>query len=99
MVECIKIENCYAHAQTYAYLLPGPVSEALISKLEPLGQLEIKRNFRRPFFFLRLPDGAEIRGALGDDRMKASFPNENAETCRAAFCAALSAILEDTHGV
>lgn len=89
---CEKIENCYAGAQTYAYTLPQPISDQLLQALAPLGELEVKRNFRRPFFFLRLPDGSEIRGALGDDRMKASFPTDTCDTCRAAFSAALSAV-------
>jgi len=51
-----KIENCYAHSQTYA-------------------------------------DGAEIRGALGDDRMKASFPDDRVDESKRFFEDALAAIL------
>ena len=92
--KCEKTENCFSHSQTYFYMLGFKIDDAFLTALAPLGELEVKRNFRRPFFFLRLSDGTEIRGALGDDRMKASFPNTCADESRNSFEVQLSAVLE-----
>lgn len=91
-----KAENCFSQSQTYTYALGFKIDDAFLTALAPLGELEVKRNFRRPFFFLKLSDGTQIRGALGDDRMKASFPNEDAEAAINRFEAGLSAVLEVT---
>ncbi len=88
-----KIENCYAHSQTYAYAFAVALDDRLVDNLSTLGELTINRKFRRPFFLLKLADGAEIRGALGDDRMKASFPDDRVDESKRFFEDALAAIL------
>ncbi len=91
--EVEKIDNCYAHSQTFGYALQTAINDDLVSRLAELGELEINRKFRRPFFLLQLADGSEIRGALGDDRMKASFPDEKFEESKRHFEADLERIL------
>lgn len=92
---CEKTENCFSNSQTYLYILGLPIDDAFLDDMSELGELEIKRNFRRPFFFLRLTDGSEIRGMLRDDCFKASFPDNNDITAaKTGFEAALRRILE-----
>jgi hypothetical protein len=88
-----KADNCFMNSMTYAYSFDGRVDDALLQKLAEFGTLDVKRNFRRPFFFLRVPDGTVARGTLGDDRIRASFPNATCEDNRAAFEERLDAIL------
>ncbi len=81
----IKVENCFSQAQTYGYVLPFRVDEAFLEALRPLGTFQIKRNYRRPFFFLHLKDGSQVKGMLNDTVVKASYPDERYEAGMQAF--------------
>lgn len=87
---CEKTENCFSGSETYTYTLDDKIDEGLLTFLEAHGQLEVKRNFRRPFFILQLPGGTDARGALGDDRLKASFPSQDLAGAKARFETLLS---------
>lgn len=50
-IKCRKAENCFANAESYIYTLPADIDDAFLEKLKTLGKLEVKRNFRRPFFY------------------------------------------------
>ena len=51
-IKCRKAENCFANAESYIYTLPADIDDAFLEKLKTLGKLEVKRNFRRPFFMM-----------------------------------------------
>ena len=89
-----KVENCFSGSQTYQYILDSSTDDAFLDALSTLGALEVKRNFRRPFFFLRIDDNSEVRGTLGDNRIKASFPNESWESSKLSFEKGLEKALE-----
>lgn len=82
---CEKIENCFADTQTYAYYLPFPVTEEMLLREQGDGELKIKKNFRRPCYFLDLKNGIRIKGLLEDDIMKVSFPNDSWEMRKQEF--------------
>lgn len=92
---CEKTENCFSNSETYAYALDFPIDEGFLAFLDSFGDLEIKRNFRRPFFILHLPDGTQARGAIGDDRIKASFPSQDVEQTKTRFEFILSSISKE----
>lgn len=92
---CKKAENCFSASETYAYALTVPMDEGFIARLEKLGELQVKRNLRRPFFFLDLADGTEAKGVLDDDVMKVSFPANSLERSKAEFEAKLALLLEN----
>ena len=92
---CEKIENCFSDSETYAYALDDQIDEGFLAFLERYGNLEVKRNFRRPFYILRLPGGTDARGTLGDDRMKASFPNQDLDGAKSRFESMLSGALSN----
>lgn len=73
-----KVQNCFADAQTYCYQLEEKIGEDLLQKLGGEGTLLIKRNLRRPFFRLDLDNGIRMKGILGDDCIRVSFPTETA---------------------
>ena len=67
-----KTENCFTDAQTYAYASPLKMDETTLEAFARFGEMEIKRNYRRPFYFIR-GGGMEIKGILGDTRFKVSY--------------------------
>ncbi|MDO5111162.1 MAG: hypothetical protein Q4E65_02540 [Clostridia bacterium] len=79
-----KSENCFVDAQTYAYASPFVMDEAAVAALSPFGEVEIKRNYRRPFYFVR-GGGMEIKGVLGDTRFKVSYPDAAWQEKKQAF--------------
>lgn len=79
-----KTENCFSDAQTYSYETAAHIEEAVLSRFAAWGNCEIKRNYRRPFYFIR-KDGMEIKGLLGDTRFKVSYPEADWESRKAAF--------------
>lgn len=79
-----KAENCFANAQTYAYASPMVMDEKSVEAFAPFGAIEIKRNYRRPFYFVR-GNGMEIKGVLGDTRFKVSYPDDGWQERKEAF--------------
>lgn len=79
---CKKIENCFANTRSFAYGFSFPVTEELLERYADCGSLRVKKNFRRPCYFLDLHDGTRIRGILGEEQAKASFPEDNWESCK-----------------
>ncbi len=79
-----KAENCFAGAQTYAYASSKNMEETAVDKLSRFGDIQIKRNYRRPFYFVR-GGGMEIKGVLGDTRFKVSYPDAGWQEKKEAF--------------
>lgn len=88
-----KLEDCFGASRIYEYRLGCGVSDSFLDRLAALGELTCKRNLKRPFFVLKLPDGAQVKGVLGDTIVKASFPEQSGEGCRLALEAALTALV------
>jgi len=83
--ECKKAENCFSESQTYEYRLPCSMGEQFLNGLGAAGALTCRRQIRRPFFTLDLPGNTHVKGVIGDDLIKASFPSEGFEECKARF--------------
>lgn len=85
-----KTENCFADAQTYAYKAPQAITEAVLAlpAFAAWGICEIKRNYRRPFYFIR-GNGMEIKGILGDTCFKVSYPEADWQQRKIEFEKAL----------
>lgn len=76
---CTKVENCFANAKTYEYRLAFPVTEEWLSKAAESGTLRVKKNFRRPCYFLDFENGTQMKGNLNENRMKVSYPESDFE--------------------
>lgn len=87
-----KVENCFANAQTYAYDSPMVMDEKNVEAFASFGAIEIKRNYRRPFYFVR-GNGMEIKGVLGDTRFKVSYPDDGWREQKKIFEQTLESIL------
>ncbi|MGI6007091.1 MAG: hypothetical protein ACOX8E_06315 [Ruminococcus sp.] len=72
-VICKKAENCFANAESFIYTLPGKIDEDFLCRLARLGRLEVKRNFRRPFFSMETERGVRLKGILNENVLKAGF--------------------------
>ena len=79
-----KTENCFTDAQTYAYASPLKMDETALEAFARFGEMEIKRNYRRPFYFIR-GGGMEIKGILNDTRFKVSYPDAAWQEKKNAF--------------
>ena len=79
-----KAENCFANAQTYAYASPIVMDEKNVEAFARFGAIEIKRNYRRPFYFVR-GNSMEIKGVLGDTRFKVSYPDDSWQEQKETF--------------
>lgn len=89
-----KIEDCFANRKTFAYLFPFSVTEEGLMKYGDRGELRIKKNFRRPCYFLDLHGGIRIKGILGESQMKVSFPEEEWNVSQQQFEKELEDILD-----
>lgn len=80
---CKKVENCFSDSQTWEYKLPvsGEVFSALLPEF-----WSIRRNMRlrRPVFVAEL-EGLIIKGVLGEQTIRASFPDNNWEEKKSDF--------------
>lgn len=83
--ECRKAENCFGESQNYEYKLVCKADEQFLKDLGALGTLTCKRNFRRPFFVLDLPNKTHVKGVIGDGVIKASFPADRFTECKSDF--------------
>lgn len=91
---CEKTENCFSNSQTYLYIIGTAIDDDFLASISALGRLEVKRNLRRPFFFLHIDDGTQVRGMLRDDRLKASFPDSDLAAAKQRFESRLIEVLE-----
>ena len=91
---CKKAENCFANAKSYIYTTPEKIDDVFLELLAQLGRLEVKRNFRRPFFLLETASGIRLKGMLKDNIIKAGFLPEEWEEQKAWTEKELKKILE-----
>lgn len=82
-LDCKKVENCFKDAQTYLYRLPDRLTENGMAEFAAVGEFTCNRKFKKPFFAVRLKDGTEIKGMLGDDGVKASYPEISLDRSKA----------------
>lgn len=80
---CNKVENCFVNAKTYEYILTCSITEEWLSQPAPFGILRIKRNFRRPCYFLDMENGVQMKGNLNENRLKVSYPEPGYERKKA----------------
>lgn len=92
---CEKAENCFANAQTYSYTLPVRLDEKILFKFEEKGELTLKKNFRRPFFFW-VYNQIQVKGIIHDDRMKVSYPDGVVDELKTEFEVLIEEILGGT---
>jgi len=95
-----KAENCFADAKSFAYTLHLPINERMLNKLALWGELTVRRNFRRPFFMLKIDEEQQVKGILDENILKAGFSKENWEKQKEQFEQKLSDLLvsmEDTN--
>lgn len=71
---CSKVENCFVNAKTFEYLFSFPITEEWVVKAADKGMLRIKRNLRRPCYFIEFASGVQIKGNLNEKRIKISYP-------------------------
>jgi len=83
--ECKKAENCFSESQTYEYRLACSMGERFLNGLVEAGVLTCRRQIRHPFFTLDLPDHTHVKGVIGDELVKTSFPSEDFGACKARF--------------
>ncbi len=95
MFQVKKLEDCFGASQVYQYWLKCGADETFLEMLGTLGELKCKRNMRRPFFKLTRPDGTEVKGVIGDDIIKASFPDGTEAQNRAAFESELERLVRE----
>lgn len=68
-----RIENCLPTAPEYRYVFSEPWRAGQILRLRRLGELDYYPDFPRPFFRLRLPGGAQMKGVEGDSCCRIVF--------------------------
>lgn len=73
-----RLENCLPSAPEYRYEFSAPWSPETIRRLGELGQLDYYSHFPRPFFRVRLREGAVIRGVEGDACCRVMFAADDA---------------------
>ena len=84
IVSCKKAKNCFTDAETYEYMLSVP-SERLMGFFASLGELKRNDAFRRPVFFLTLPDGVRVKGIVAEKVITVSFPSADFEETKKQF--------------
>ncbi len=68
------VENCLPSAPEYRYLFSESWTAEAIGELRRLGRLDYYADFPRPFFRLRTPEGAQLRGVQGEPTCRVVFP-------------------------
>lgn len=81
--ECRKTENCFVNSRTYEYALPV-TGEALCARLPEDWTKRRNMKLRRPVFVADR-EGVNLKGALAQKTVKASFPEEGWKTEKAMF--------------
>jgi hypothetical protein len=70
IVSIRELENCFDGSFIKEALLDTEVTLPFIRHLETLGELRYYPSFARPFYQLRLPGGATIKGVEGNRTMR-----------------------------
>ncbi|MGI6012113.1 MAG: hypothetical protein ACOX8H_11585 [Ruminococcus sp.] len=92
---CKKAENCFSGARSFIYTLPENIDDFFLEKLAGLGKMEVRRNFRRPFFMMKTEEGIQMKGILHDNVLKAGFLPEKWEEQKVWLEKELEKILEE----
>ena len=80
-----KVENCFKDSQTYEYLMVITLHITDIEGFARGDNLDIKTNFRRPFFIITRENGVKIKGILNSNRIKVSFPDHTWKDLKTDF--------------
>ena len=87
-----KVDNCFKNNQTYEYKLNLEINEEFLTKLQELGEVEIK-NFRRPIFMINCKNENKIKGVINSKIIRISFPDDTWELNKEKFEKFLDEIL------
>jgi hypothetical protein len=85
IVNARKIEDCFDGSRVYGYAFDEPWTAEAIALLRRLGPVDYYPDFPRPFFRLRTPGGAQVKGVQGDCECRAIYAKDERETDKIAF--------------
>jgi len=80
-----KIEDCFDGSSVYGYLFDAPLCRADILAMKRFGELDYFPDFPRPFFRVRSPEGAFVKGVEGDAGCKVILPRKDREKAEKLF--------------
>jgi hypothetical protein len=80
-----KQEHCIGGDFMFIYHFDGQWNKERIMSMARLGQLQYHKNFPRPFFQIKCPDGTLVKGVEFAAEFRVIFPRKNPGTAETNF--------------
>jgi len=85
ILESKKVEDCFDGSSILEYKIHKTISKDFIEILGSLGKLEYYDEFPIPYFKVKIDNGSEIRGLLGEDTFRITYCNKCKDTYKPFF--------------